>query len=99
MIKYKKYLFAILLIFASQSFNLFGFYSSSSFIDILVHSNQARARIDALGFLAGPDNVRVAVGLTGANGFGDLIFHNRNNYDDTNAFNQFIPIRFDRRRL
>ena len=91
MIKYKKYLFAILLIFASQSFNLFGFYSSSSFIDILVHSNQARARIDALGFLAGPDNVRVAVGLTGANGFGDLIFHNRNNYDDTNAFNQFIP--------
>ena len=91
MIKYKKYLFAILLIFASQSFNLFGFYSSSSFIDLLVHSNQARARIDALGFLAGPDNVRVAVGLTGANGFGDLIFHNRNNYDDTNAFNQFIP--------
>ena len=41
--------------------------------------------------MAGPDNVRVAVGLTGANGFGDLIFHNRNNYDDTNAFNQFIP--------
>ena len=71
--------------------NLFAFYHSGNFIDFLVHSNQVRVRVDALGVLAGPSNVRVVAGLTGANSYGDLIFDNRKNSDYTNAINRFIP--------
>ena len=87
----KKHLMIILIIFTSQYFNLFGFYSSSSFIDLLVHSNQVRIKMDALGFLAGPENIRVAAGLTSANSFSDLIFDNRANYNGTKPLNRFIP--------
>lgn len=71
--------------------NLFAYYHSGNFIDFLVHSNQVRIRVDALGVLAGPSNVRVVAGLTGANSLSDIIFDNIQNHQVTNAVNRFIP--------
>lgn len=87
----KKIFLIITFILIFNISNLFAYYHSGNFIDFLVHSNQVRIRVDALGVLAGPSNVRVVAGLTGANSFTDLIFDNRANYSTTNAYNRFIP--------
>ncbi|MEI0699395.1 cell surface protein [Brachyspira intermedia] len=87
----KKILLTVSFILIFNISNLFAFYHAGNFIDFLVHSNQVRIRTDALGVLAGPRNIRVVAGLTGANSYTDLIFDNRGNYDYTNAINRFIP--------
>lgn len=71
--------------------NLYGYYSSETFIDFLVHSNQLRVRTDRLGVLHGPDYLRVAVGFTSANSLSDYIFHNINVVNQTNAINMLVP--------
>ena len=71
---------------------LFGFYHSGNLIDLLVHSNQVRIRLDALGVLAGNENLRFAAGLTGANGAKDYIYNNiSSDTTQTNAVTSFIP--------
>ena len=73
------------------SIKLFAYYSSETFIDFLVHSNQVRIRTDRFGVLAGPSNVRVAVGLTSANTLSDFIVDNLENSQLTNAVLRFTP--------
>ncbi|MEI0518828.1 variable surface family protein [Brachyspira murdochii] len=87
----KKILLTIGVIFIFNISSLFAYYHSGNFIDFLVHSNQVRIRTDALGVLAGPSNIRVAAGLTGANSLSDIIFDNRGNYDNVKAVNRFTP--------
>lgn len=81
----------LIMLMISCSVKLFGYYSSENFIDFLVHSNQVRVRTDRLGVLAGPSNVRVAVGLTSANSLADFIIDNLENSKLTNAVWRFTP--------
>ena len=81
----------LIMLMISCSVKLFGYYASENFIDFLVHSNQVRVRTDRLGVLAGPSNVRVAVGLTSANSLADFIIDNLENSKLTNAVWRFTP--------
>ncbi|WP_295157303.1 cell surface protein [uncultured Brachyspira sp.] len=85
----KKYLSFLISIFVSL--NLYAYYTAENFIDFLVHSNQLRVRTDRLGVLHGTDNIRVAVGLTSANSLSDIILHNIENVQQTNAVISFVP--------
>ena len=85
----------ILLIISILSFNLFGYYSSDTFIDFLVQSNQLRVRTDRLGAVFGSESVRASLGLTGANSLSGIIIHNVSDYTALNgakvALDQLIP--------
>ena len=85
----------ILLIISILSFNLFGYYSSDTFIDFLVQSNQLRVRTDRLGAVFGSESVRASLGLTGANNLSGIIIHNVSDYTALNgakvALDQLIP--------
>ena len=85
----------ILLIISILSFNLFGYYSSDAMIDLLVQSNQLRIRTDRVGVLFGNENIRAAIGLTGANSLSGIILHNVNDFDALNnakkGLYQFVP--------
>ena len=87
----KKYLLIAVLTILFSLCNLHGYYSSETFIDFLVQSNQLRIRTDRLGVLHGTDYLRVAAGLTSANSLSDYIFHNINSVQQTNAINTFVP--------
>lgn len=87
----RKYLLIAVLTILFSLCNLHGYYSSETFIDFLVQSNQLRIRTDRLGVLHGTDYLRVAVGLTSANSLSDYIFHNINSVQQTNAINTFVP--------
>lgn len=81
----------LLNLIAVCSLQLYGYYSSETFIDLLVQSNQLRVRTDRLGVLHGTDYLRVTVGLTSANSASDYIFHNVSSAKQTNAINIFVP--------
>ena len=85
----------ILLIISILSFNLFGYYSSEAFIDLLVQSNQLRVRTDRFGAVFGSEDIRAAVGLTGANNLSGIIIHNVDDYTALNrakiALDQLVP--------
>ena len=87
-----KKIILLLLIF---SINIFGYYSSDAFIDFLVQSNQLRVRTDRLGVLFGSENIRGAVGLTGANNLSGIILHNVDDYTALNkakiALDYLVP--------
>ncbi|WP_308461628.1 cell surface protein [Brachyspira hampsonii] len=73
--------------------SVFGYYDSDDFIDFLIHSNQFRARLNALGFKLEANNVHVTAGFR--NPTAGKIFNNiysstsyeQNNYETVN----FIP--------
>ena len=87
-----KKIIILLLIF---SINAFGYYSSDAFIDLLVQSNQLRVRTDRVGALFGNENIRAAIGLTGANSLSGIIVHNVSEFDALNnakkGLYQFVP--------
>ena len=87
-----KKIILILLIF---SLNVFGYYSSEAFIDLLVQSNQLRVRTDRVGVLFGNENIRAAIGLTGANSLSGIILHNVSEFEYLNGskkgLDQFVP--------
>ena len=87
-----KKIILLLLIF---SLNAFGYYSSDAMIDLLVQSNQLRIRTDRVGVLFGNENIRAAIGLTGANSLSGIILHNVNDFDALNnakkGLYQFVP--------
>lgn len=56
-----KKIFLLLLICVAS---VFGYYDSDDFIDFLVHSNQFRARLNALGFKLEASSVHVTAGIT-----------------------------------
>lgn len=71
---------------------IFGYYNSGNLIDLLVHSNQVRIRLDSLGVLAGTSNLRFAAGLTGADSARDYIYDNiSSDSTQTNAIGRLIP--------
>ena len=81
-----------LLIFCASAF---GYYSSEAFIDLLVQPNQLRVRTDRVGVLFGNENIRAAIGLTGANSLSGIIIHNVNDFDSLDnakkGLDQFVP--------
>ena len=87
-----KKIILLLLIFSTS---VFGYYSSDAMIDLLVQSNQLRVRTDRVGALFGNENVRAAIGLTGANSLSGIIVHNVNDFDALNnakkGLYQFVP--------
>lgn len=87
--KHLLFLISIITIFIYS--NLHAYYAAENFIDFLVHSNQLRVRTDRLGVLHGTDNIRVAAGLTSANSLSDIILHNIDNVQQTNAIISFVP--------
>ena len=87
----KKIIICLMLI----CFNLFGYYSSETMIDMLVHSNQLRIRTDRFGALFGNRNIRAVVGLTGSQNAAGIILQDlsssQNLADNKSAINQLIP--------
>ena len=87
-----KKIILLLLIFSTS---VFGYYSSDAMIDLLVQSNQLRVRTDRVGAVFGNENVRAAIGLTGANSLSGIIVHNVNDFDALNnakkGLYQFVP--------
>lgn len=87
-----KKIILLLLIFSLKAF---GYYSSDAMIDLLVQSNQLRVRTDRVGAVFGNENVRAAIGLTGANSLSGIIVHNVNDFDALNnakkGLYQFVP--------
>ena len=85
----------IILLLLILSLNAFGYYSSDAMIDLLVQSNQLRIRTDRVGVLFGNENIRAAIGLTGANSLSGIILHNVNDFDALNnakkGLYQFVP--------
>ncbi|TXJ50910.1 cell surface protein [Brachyspira aalborgi] len=85
----------IILLLLILSTSVFGYYSSDAMIDLLVQSNQLRVRTDRVGALFGNENVRAAIGLTGANSLSGIIVHNVNDFDALNnakkGLYQFVP--------
>ena len=81
-----------LLIFCASAF---GYYSSEAFIDLLVQPNQLRVRTDRVGVLFGNENIRAAIGLTGANSLSGIIVHNVTEFEYLNnskkGLDQFVP--------
>ena len=81
-----------LLIFCASAF---GYYSSEAFIDLLVQPNQLRVRTDRVGVLFGNENIRAAIGLTGANSLSGIIIHNVTEFQYLNnskkGLDQFVP--------
>lgn len=64
-------------------------------IDLLVQSNQLRIRTDRFGALFGNENIRAAIGLTGANTLSGIILHNVSDFDNLNdakkGLDQLVP--------
>lgn len=88
----RKIILTLLLVISFNCELVFSFYSSTTFIDFLVHSNQLRVRTDRMGVLAGPKNIRAAVGLTGADILSDIILENINNAIlPKNSVIRFVP--------
>ena len=87
-----KKIILLLLIFCASAF---GYYSSEAFIDLLVQPNQLRVRTDRVGVLFGNENIRAAIGLTGANSLSGIIVHNVNDFTTLNnakkGLDQFVP--------
>ena len=87
-----KKIILLLLIFCASAF---GYYSSDAFIDFLVQPNQLRVRTDRVGVLFGNENIRAAIGLTGANSLSGIIVHNVNDFTTLNnakkGLDQFVP--------
>ena len=85
----------IILLLLILSTSVFGYYSSDAMIDLLVQSNQLRVRTDRVGAVFGNENVRAAIGLTGANSLSGIIVHNVNDFDALNnakkGLYQFVP--------
>ena len=85
----------IILLLLILSLKAFGYYSSDAMIDLLVQSNQLRVRTDRVGAVFGNENVRAAIGLTGANSLSGIIVHNVNDFDALNnakkGLYQFVP--------
>ena len=85
----------IILLLLILSLKAFGYYSSDAFIDLLVQPNQLRVRTDRLGALFGNENIRAAIGLTGANNLSGIIMHNVSEYTELNdakiALDQLVP--------
>ena len=74
----------IILLLLILSLKAFGYYSSEAFIDLLVQPNQLRVRTDRVGVLFGNENIRAAIGLTGANSLSGIIVHNVNDFTTLN---------------
>jgi hypothetical protein len=89
--KMKKIILPLLIFCASA----FGYYSSEAFIDLLVQPNQLRVRTDRVGVLFGNENIRAAIGLTGANSLSGIIVHNVTEFEYLNnskkGLDQFVP--------
>jgi hypothetical protein len=89
--KMKKIILPLLIFCASA----FGYYSSEAFIDLLVQPNQLRVRTDRVGVLFGNENIRAAIGLTGANSLSGIIIHNVTEFQYLNnskkGLDQFVP--------
>ena len=87
-----KKIILLLLIFCASAF---GYYSSEAFIDLLVQPNQLRVRTDRVGVLFGNENIRAAIGLTGANSLSGIIVHNVSDFQTLNnakkGLDQFVP--------
>ena len=87
-----KKIILLLLIFYTSAF---GYYSSEAFIDFLVQPNQLRVRTDRVGVLFGNENIRAAIGLTGANSLSGIIVHNVTEFEYLNnskkGLDQFVP--------
>ena len=87
-----KKIILLLLIFCASAF---GYYSSEAFIDLLVQPNQLRVRTDRVGVLFGNENIRAAIGLTGANSLSGIIIHNVNDFTTLDnakkGLDQFVP--------
>ena len=87
-----KKIILLLLIFCASAF---GYYSSEAFIDLLVQPNQLRVRTDRVGVLFGNENIRAAIGLTGANSLSGIIVHNVTEFEYLNnskkGLDQFVP--------
>ena len=87
-----KKIILLLLIFCASAF---GYYSSDAFIDLLVQPNQLRVRTDRVGVLFGNENIRAAIGLTGANSLSGIIIHNVSDFESLNnakkGLDQFVP--------
>ena len=87
-----KKIILLLLIFCASAF---GYYSSEAFIDFLVQPNQLRVRTDRVGAVFGNENVRAAIGLTGANSLSGIIVHNVTEFEYLNnskkGLDQFVP--------
>ena len=87
-----KKIILLLLIFCTSAF---GYYSSEAFIDLLVQPNQLRVRTDRVGVLFGNENIRAAIGLTGANSLSGIIVHNVTEFEYLNnskkGLDQFVP--------
>ena len=85
----------IILLLLILSLKAFGYYSSDAMIDLLVQPNQLRVRTDRVGAVFGNENVRAAIGLTGANSLSGIIVHNVNDFDALNnakkGLYQFVP--------
>ena len=85
----------IILLLLILSLKAFGYYSSEAFIDLLVQPNQLRVRTDRVGVLFGNENIRAAIGLTGANSLSGIIIHNVNDFDSLDnakkGLDQFVP--------
>ena len=90
--KKMKKIILLLLIFCTSAF---GYYSSEAFIDFLVQPNQLRVRTDRVGAVFGNENVRAAIGLTGANSLSGIIVHNVTEFQYLNnskkGLEQFVP--------
>ena len=87
-----KKIILLLLIFCASAF---GYYSSEAFIDFLVQPNQLRVRTDRVGAIFGNENIRAAIGLTGANSLSGIIVHNVTEFEYLNnskkGLEQFVP--------
>ena len=85
----------IILILYMFSLNLFGYYSSDAMIDLLVQPNQLRVRTDRVGAVFGNENIRAAIGLTGANNLSGIILHNVTDFSELNnnkiALDNIVP--------
>ena len=85
----------IILLLLILSLKAFGYYSSDAMIDLLVQPNQLRVRTDRVGAVFGSEDIRAAVGLTGANNLSGIILHNVDDYTALNrakvALDQLVP--------
>ena len=85
----------IILLLLILSLKAFGYYSSDAMIDLLVQPNQLRVRTDRVGAVFGNENIRAAVGLTGANNLSGIILHNVDDFGALNkakvALDQLVP--------
>ena len=84
----------IILLLLILSLNAFGYYSSEAFIDLLVQPSQLRVRTDRVGAVFGNENIRAAIGLTGANSLSGIIIHNVSEFEYLNnsqkGLDQFV---------